>query len=203
MDVEEINESLRDAGPVSVIRWALELAKTPVLTTNFRPYEAAILHAVTQQQSDVPVIWCDTGYNTRRTYEHAVRTIAGLNLNIDVFVPEYSVGYRDVLMGIPHHDSDLHKEFTRQVKLEPFYRAMAKYSPDVWFTNIRKDQTEFRSGLDIVSETQDGILRVSPFFNWNDDQLQQYLEEHGLESEENYFDPTKVLENRECGLHTQ
>jgi phosphoadenosine phosphosulfate reductase len=85
--------------------------------------------------------------------------------------------------------------------LEPFRRAMAEMQPDVWFTNLRKGQTALRDSLDIVSLGADGVLKVSPFYHWSDADLDGYLSAHGLENELNYFDPTKVLDNRECGLH--
>ncbi|MEO0901259.1 MAG: phosphoadenylylsulfate reductase, partial [Bacteroidota bacterium] len=53
-----------------------------------------------------------------------------------------------------------------------------------------------------LSLSGDGVLKVSPFYYWNDTQLDAYLDELGLPNEHKYFDPTKVLENRECGLHT-
>ena len=31
--------------------------------------------------------------------------------------------------------------------------------------------------------------------------MEEYLYEHGLPAGEDYFDPTKVLKDRECGLH--
>ena len=109
--------------------------------------------------------------------------------------------HRDVLLGIPNIDDPEHKIFTEQVKLEPFKRAMFEHKPDVWFTNLRKGQTTFRSSLDIVSLSADGILKVSPFYYCSDTELDKYLEENNLPNEFKYFDPTKVLENRECGLH--
>ena len=42
---------------------------------------------------------------------------------------------------------------------------------------------------------------MSPFYHWSDTQLDIYLEHRELPNEHHYFDPTKVLENRECGLH--
>jgi phosphoadenosine phosphosulfate reductase len=33
--------------------------------------------------------------------------------------------------------------------------------------------------------------------------MDAYLAEHNLPNEHDYFDPTKALETRECGLHTQ
>ncbi|MFT5777760.1 MAG: phosphoadenosine phosphosulfate reductase [Crocinitomicaceae bacterium] len=202
MDISTINRQLAGRSPEAIIQWALSVAKRPVVTTNFRPYEAIILHAVSIQASDIPVVWCDTGYNTPSTYQHADRTIKALKLNVDLFVPQQTVGYRNVTHGIPEIDTPEHDEFTLQVKLEPFKRAMDKHQPDVWFTNLRKEQTDFRGSLDIVSMSKDGVIKVSPFFHWTESELDQYVDFNGLESEDNYYDPTKALANRECGLHS-
>jgi phosphoadenosine phosphosulfate reductase len=85
--------------------------------------------------------------------------------------------------------------------LEPFKRAMSAHQPDVWFTNLRKGQTAHRDSLDILSLSKDGVLKVSPFYHWDDAKLDTYLRQRNLPNEHKYFDPTKVLENRECGLH--
>lgn len=196
------NVQLKGIPPDEIIAWALRYGEKPVVTTNFRPYESAILHAVSEVKPDIPVIWCDTGYNTPQTYRHAEDLIARLGLNIDLYVPRQTAAHRDAYMGIPQIDDSRHAEFTEQVKLEPFRRAMAAHKPDVWFTNLRKGQTAHRNSLDILSYSSDGILKVSPFYHWSDSQLDAYLEELGLPNEHKYFDPTKVLANRECGLHT-
>ncbi|WP_335964696.1 phosphoadenosine phosphosulfate reductase family protein [Galbibacter sp. PAP.153] len=201
MNLKEINKELSNKTPEEIVAWAITQAKKPVVTTNFRPYEASILHATTSIKKDIPVIWCDTGYNTNKTYLHAERIIDALQLQIKLYVPQQTSAYRDAVMGIPHIDSPQHKIFTEQVKLEPFRRAMEENKPDVWFTNLRKGQTAFRDTLDIVTQDDNGVLKVSPFFYWTDEELDVYLEEHNLENEFKYFDPTKVLDNRECGLH--
>ncbi|WP_250162463.1 hypothetical protein [Psychrobacter sp. WY6] len=64
-------------------------------------------------------------------------------------------------------------------------------------------KTEFRQGLDVLSLSKDGVLKVAPLFENTDADLDVYLEEHNLPNEFDYFDPTKVEESRECGLHTQ
>ena len=196
-----INKKLKDKSPEEIISWAISFAKNPLITTNFRPYEAAILNAVTEVQKDIKVIWCDTGYNTAETYKHAEETIEKLNLNIHLYTPKQTTAHRNVVMGIPSIDDEKHVLFTEQVKLEPFSRAMKEHQPDVWFTNLRKGQTSFRNSIDIVSESKDGIIKVSPFYNWSDEALDHYLEAKNLSNEFVYFDPTKVESNRECGLH--
>ena len=201
-DINELNTLFKEASPSDIIKKALELSKEAVITTNFRPYEVAILHAVNLVKSNVDVVWCDTGYNTPQTYRHAHEVIDKLQLIVSLYVPQQTAAYRDVLMGIPDVDNPKHALFTEQVKLEPFRRAMEIHKPKVWFTNLRKGQTAFRDSIGIFSVSKEGILKVSPFYYWSDTDLDAYLEEHKLPNEFKYFDPTKALENRECGLHS-
>jgi len=199
--IKELNEAFKDSAPADIIKKAFELNNEAVVTTNFRPYEAAILHAVNAVENAIPVVWCDTGYNTPQTYKHAEQVIKNLSLNVFLYVPKQTSSHRDVVMGIPSIDAPEHALFTEQVKLEPFTRAMAEHKPKVWFTNLRQGQTAFRNSIGIFSLSKDGVLKVSPFYFWSDEILDNYLEENNLPNEFKYFDPTKALENRECGLH--
>lgn len=204
IDLAAANNALKGKTPQEIIAWAIANSKDPLVTTNFRPYESVILHMAVQAKPDIRVLWVDSGYNTSATYRFAEKVIQDLNLNIETYIPQMSAARRNVLMkGIPDVDDPLHEEFTRQVKLEPFQRALAQMKPDLWLNAIRKDQTEFRQSLDIVSASKDGIIKVAPLFNWTDADLEAYLAEHNLPNEHDYFDPTKAVETRECGLHTQ
>ncbi|MFQ3239358.1 MAG: phosphoadenosine phosphosulfate reductase [Olleya marilimosa] len=201
IDINRVNQELKDKSPQDIVGWAINIANNPLVTTNFRPYEAAILHLVSVQKKDIKVIWCDTGYNTPNTYKHAEAVIKTLDLNVKLYVPKQTVAHRNVVMGIPDVNDPNHKNFTEQVKLEPFTRAFLEHKPDLWFTNLRKGQTTFRDSIDVVSIDKNGVIKVSPFYNFSDEALDAYLEKHQLPNEFKYFDPTKVLGNRECGLH--
>jgi len=187
--------------PEEIVEWAIDKAKKPVITTNFRPYEVAILHLVSSLKKDIKVIWCDTGYNTSNTYEHAEYLINILKLNIQLYVPKQTAAHRESVLGIPELDTPEHTIFTEQVKLEPFKRAMSEHEPDFWFTNLRKGQTAFRNSIDVISQGKSGIVKVSPFYNFSDEDLNDYLTKYNLPNEFKYYDPTKQLANRECGLH--
>ena len=204
INLDQANQELQGKTPEQIVEWALAKAENPIITTNFRSYESAILHLVAKQKPDITVLWVDSGYNTRATYDFANKLIKDLNLNVVTYIPQQTSAHRDATMnGIPSVNNPLHDEFTEQVKLEPFRRALSELKPDVWFNAIRKDQTEFRQGLDVLSQSKDGVLKVAPLFYKNDKDLDAYLEENNLPNEFDYFDPTKVEENRECGLHTQ
>lgn len=200
-DLVSHNKELAQKSPEEIIKWVMIFAQNPVVTTNFRPYEASILHAVTCINPSAQIVWCDTGYNTSQTYKHADQLIKNMDLNISIFLPKQSVAHRNTIMGIPGVEDENHSLFTKQVKLEPFERAMKKHKPDVWFTNLRAGQTSFRDGIGILSFSKDGILKVSPFYHWSDEELDDYLKQNNLPNEFKYFDPTKALTNRECGIH--
>lgn len=201
-ELQQLNEQLRNLHPGDIITWSMGLGKRTVLTTNFRPYEAAILHAVTEIEPEIPVIWCDTGYNTEYTYRHADELIQRFGLNVFLYSPLQSTALREARMGIPDIDDPRHREFTDQVKLEPFRRAFSEHLPEMWFTNLRQGQTQHRDTLDILSISADGIMKISPFYFWSDREMDTYLQSHGLPNEFRYYDPTKVYEDRECGLHS-
>ncbi|ANH60635.1 phosphoadenosine phosphosulfate reductase domain-containing protein [Dokdonia donghaensis] len=200
-DIDALNARFATATPQEVISYAIAQASKAIITTNFRPYEGVLLHAVTQVAPQLPVVWCDSGYNTKATYTHAQELIETLDLQIDLYVPKQTRAHRDILMGIPSIDDPQHAVFTEQVKIEPFTRAMGTQKPDVWFTNLRKGQTALRDSLDIFSVSKAGVLKVSPFYNYSDSDLDVYLKEHNLPNETDYYDPTKVLAHRECGIH--
>ena len=205
LDLAKINAELQGQTPEQIVRWALAQNKRALLTTSFSPNSAAILHLVKQIQSDLPIVWIDSGYNVPDAYRVAEQIIEQLKLNIHVYTPLMTAERRNALMGgIPHPDDnpELHAEFVRQVKLEPFQRAIDELKPEIWLTGIRREETEYRKTLDIVSWDNRGLLRVAPLFNWSEQDLQDYMQRFQLPSCKHYFDPTKVADNAECGLHT-
>ncbi|HVZ66430.1 MAG TPA: phosphoadenosine phosphosulfate reductase family protein [Lacunisphaera sp.] len=199
------NAELRAQPPLDIIRWALARASgRAIVSTNFRPYEAVILHLAVTAQPDIPVLWVDHGYNRAATYRHAENLRARLKLNLKPYLPRLTPAHRDALHGpIPTLDDEAGlKLFSAQMKLEPFQRGMKELAPAVWITALRQSQNPNRAGLDIVTRDANfGALKVSPLFHWSDAQLEAYLAEHQLPNEWDYFDPAKADEKRECGLH--
>lgn len=199
------NRELRAKSPLEIVRWAVAQAGgRAVVSTNFRPYEAAILHLAVSVQPDIPVLWVDHGYNRPATYRHAEELRARLGLNLKPYLPRLTPAHRDALYGpIPTTEDEAGlKKFSALMKLEPFQRGMRELAPTVWLTALRQVQNPNRAGLDIVSLDENfGALKVSPFFYATDADLEAYLAAHRLPNEWDYFDPAKADEKRECGLH--
>jgi phosphoadenosine phosphosulfate reductase len=202
------NAELRGKSPLEIALWAVAHARETggraVVSTNFRPYEAVVLHLATQAQADIPVLWVDHGYNRPATYRHAEEVKNLLGLHLKAYLPKVTPAHRDAIDGpIPTpEDEEGLKKFSALMKLEPFQRGMRELAPTIWITALRKVQNPNRAELDIVSaDANFGSLKVSPVFYFSDAEMETYLKEHKLPNEWDYFDPAKADEKRECGLH--
>jgi phosphoadenosine phosphosulfate reductase len=210
MDTDQIasaNAELRDKPAHDVVNWAIAHAKgRAIVSTNFRPYEAVLLHLVTRVQPDIPVLWVDHGYNRPATYKHAGHLKTLLRLNIKAYLPKLTAAHYDAVHGglpepTPENEERI-KAFSAVMKLEPFQRGMKELAPTVWITALRRVQNPNRAGLDIVSPDGNfNSLKISPVFYWSDADMEAYLAKHQLPNEWDYFDPAKADEKRECGLH--
>ncbi len=208
MKAEELqhwNRELRDRTPLEITRWAIERAEGRALvSTNFRPYEAVVLHLCVQAQPDIPVLWVDHGYNRPATYRHAEALRRRLGLNLRPYLPRLTAAHRDAVFGevpAPGDETGLQR-FSAVMKLEPFQRGMRELRPAVWITGLRRSQNPHRAGLDILgADTHFGCLKVSPVFHTSDAGMEEWLRAHELPNEWDYFDPAKADDQRECGLH--
>jgi phosphoadenosine phosphosulfate reductase len=205
--VAAANTELGGKSAPEIVRWAI--AQSPgraIVSTNYRPYEAVLLHLVTRAQADIPVLWADHGYNRPATYRHAESLKKLLRLKVHAYVPAMTAAHYDAVHGgapdpAPENEERL-KLFSKVMKLEPFQRGMRDLAPKVWFTALRKVQNPNRAELDImVADSHFNTLKISPLFHWSDADMEAYLKQHQLPNEWDYFDPAKADDKRECGLH--
>ena len=203
IDLEKLNKELKNKTPEEIISWALKLSDDRIVTTSFGIYSAVLLKTFNKLDKDINVIWCDTGLNTDETYKHSRSLINEYNLNINIYSPKATIKQIELLKEKIIIDEEFHEDFSEILKLEPFRRALNTHQPKLWFTNIRVRQTEYRDSKDILSYSKGGILKVSPFYYWTDEELDALLIKNNLPKNGSYFDPIKSLKNRECGIHFQ
>src|ERR1700712_1166801 len=99
-EITRLNTELRAKSPLEIVRWAIAQAGgRAIVSTNFRPYEAAILHLAVQAQADIPVLWVDHGYNRPATYKHTEELRARFKLNLKPYLPRVTAAHRDAIYG--------------------------------------------------------------------------------------------------------
>ena len=146
-ELQPLNDRFQNASPQEILAWALEQGPA-LVTTNFRPYEAVILHLATVLQPDVPVLWVDHGTNLPETYRFAETCRTRLGLNLKSYLPRMTSAHWLALNGgqVPMPDEvERVESFSRIMKLEPFERGMAELAPAVWITALRREQNPQRA----------------------------------------------------------
>lgn len=206
-ELQLLNDSFLNASPQEILAWALEQGPA-VVTTNFRPYEAVILHWVTALQPEVPVLWVDHGTNLPETYRFAEACRTRLGLNLKPYLPRMTSAHWLALNGgqVPMPDEvDRVESFSRIMKLEPFERGMTELAPAVWITALRREQNPQRAATlrPVMWDAKFRCLKINPILDWTPNELEAYLAEHGLPNELTYYDPAKGDEKHECGLHAK
>lgn len=192
----------RSAQALELIRETLRGGEPAIVTSNFRPFAAVMLHLVTRIRPEIPVIWMDSGYNTPETYRHAEALRTQLGLNLHIYTPRRTRAQREALEGAPPaRDDPRFDAFVHEVKLEPFERALAEFKPKIWFNGVRASDTAKRATMQPLERNADGILKVAPLLDWSSRDLHLYLQQHGLPNSWDYYDPTKPDPAQECGLH--
>ena len=193
-DLAQLNEQLRGHSPAEIIGAVGELGRRPLVTTSFGTESAVLLHLLHRHFPRLPVVWLDSGENSDLTYEFVERLRQRLDLDLHIYRPREDT-------GIDLQTADL-QERSEHFKREPFARMLDELRPDLWFAGIRRDETEFRRSLDVLSWGRPGVLRVAPLFWQDKDWGLEYLRAHDLPSNDAYWDVVKgEAEKTECGLH--
>jgi phosphoadenosine phosphosulfate reductase len=188
--------------PEQLVAWATAPGRRAIASTSFGPFAAVTLHLATRAQPDIPVLWVDAGYGTPAMYRLADELTGLLKLNLKIYRPRRSRAHREAADGpLPGLGDPGHAAFTQEVKLEPFDRAVKDLGAETWISGIRAEETAERAAMQPVSLARDGVIRVAPVLHWTARQMHEYLKRHNLPNNFDYFDPTKVEDKRECGLH--
>lgn len=205
--ISDFNQAVQSFSAPDLLRWALDRSEgKAVVTTNFRPYEAVILHLATSAQPDIPVLWVDHGTNLPETYRFAEACRARLNLNLLPFLPKMTAAHWLAVNGgsVPMPDEvERVESFSRIMKLEPFQRGMSELAPKVWLTALRREQNPQRAASlqPVMWDEKFQCLKINPLLDWTSARLDAYLAEFDLPNERTYYDPAKGDEKHECGLH--
>ena len=192
---------LEDADARRVVRWAADaFGDGLVLSTSFGIQAAVMLHLVTREVPDIPVIWIDTGYLPPETYRFAEELRERLRLDLQVYQSELSPARMEALQGRlwepqggeaaaeraegernSESPGDLERlnRYDRLRKVEPMQRALRELGATAWLSGLRADQTRQRAGLPRIGE-QDGRAKILPILDWTTRDVHRYLKRHDL-----------------------
>ena len=163
------------------VAWALDkLPGEHIVSSSFGAQSAVMLHLMTQQQADIPVVVVDTGYLFAETYRFIDLLSHRLKLNLQVFRAEQSTAWQEARYG-KRWDQGIAgiEEYNRANKVAPMERALESLQVGTWFAGLRRSQSSGRSETPFI-EASGERWKVHPIADWSDRHVYLYLQKHDL-----------------------
>lgn len=175
------NELLEQQSPIERVEWALEnLPGHFVLSSSFGIQSAVMLHMLTQVEPNIPVLITDTGHLFPETYRFIDEMTDKLKLNLKVYSAKESAAWQLARHGEQWAQGEAALKTYNQVnKVEPLERGLSELNAGTWFSGIRRQQSDHRAGLSVVSILR-GRFKVHPIIDWSNRDVHQYLTQHNL-----------------------
>lgn len=175
------NDALEKQSAMQRVEWAMEhLPGHFVLSSSFGIQSAVMLHMLTEVDANIPVILTDTGHLFPETYRFIDEMTKRFNLNLKVYSANESAAWQLARYGEQwNQDEQSLKQYNRMNKVEPLERGLSELGAGTWFSGIRRQQSDHRAGLSVVSVLR-GRFKVHPIIDWHNKDVHQYLTKHNL-----------------------
>ncbi|MEO0974701.1 MAG: phosphoadenylyl-sulfate reductase [Pseudomonadota bacterium] len=218
------NATLERLSAEERVAWALEhLPGSFVLSSSFGAQSAVMLHMVTRQKPDTPVILIDTGYLFAETYRFVDEMTERLSLNLITYRPLTSPAWQEARYGKRWEQGATGiNAYNQDNKVEPMQRALRELDVGTWFSGLRRSQASTRQALPVLSGAEER-WKVLPVVDWSDRDVYDYLQRFDLPYHPMWYEgyvsigdvhTTRSLHDagsvedtrffgllRECGLH--
>ncbi|HOB49397.1 MAG TPA: phosphoadenylyl-sulfate reductase [Mycobacterium sp.] len=140
--------------------------------------DAVLVDLAAKVRPGVPVLFLDTGYHFAETIgtRDAVSTV--YDVTVVNVTPEHSVAEQDRLLGKDLFARDP-GECCRLRKVVPLRAALQPFA--AWVTGIRRVEAPTRANAGLIEYDEAfGLVKVNPLAAWTDEDMQAYIEAHGI-----------------------
>jgi phosphoadenosine phosphosulfate reductase len=177
----QANLLLKSKAPQERIAWCLEnLPGKHAIASSFGVQSAVMLHLMTQQYPDIPVLLVDTGYMFAETYQFIDQLTTRLNLNLHVFRSDISSAWQEARYGQLWQQGLQGIERYNEInKVKPLQQALEKLEVATWFSGMRRVQAKSRENLELLT-TKNNRYKVHPIADWSNRDVHIYLKENSL-----------------------
>jgi phosphoadenosine phosphosulfate reductase len=168
---------LADATAEEIVRWAADTFDDRLCLTSSMT-DAVLIHLASAAQPGIDVIFLDTGYHFAETIGMRDAVAVMYPVNVVNVTPARTVAEQDAEFGQRLYARD--PDFCCAMrKVRPLERALRPY--DAWITGVRRDETPSRRNAKAVEwDARRGMVKVNPIVSWSQDQVDQYIEAHGI-----------------------
>jgi phosphoadenosine phosphosulfate reductase len=175
--VSHVGAELELAPAEVIIEWAVATFGERFCITSSMS-DAVLAHLASRVAPGVDVVFLDTGYHFPETVGTRDAVEATLPVNLVTVVPDLTVAEQDAAYGkdLFARDPDL---CCAMRKVAPLQRSLERY--DAWATGLRRQETHNRVIAPVVGwDENKEKVKVSPLARWSDEDVERYIDEHGV-----------------------
>ena len=136
------------------------------LTCSFQAEDVLLTRLAIELDAKIPILFLDTGYHFKDTYEYRDRIAREWELNLINLLPAKTVAEQEAEHGLLYQLAP--DQCCRLRKVEPLFKAVAGYR--VWLTGLRREQARSRAALEEEALfTLPGgkqVLKLAPLAAW-------------------------------------
>lgn len=180
-DVAALNERMEGLDAAGRIRLLAEtFGDRVVATSSFGLQAAVMLQLLKDNAPEIPIVFIDTGYLFPETYRYSALLEEQIGFESKVYHPEISAARQEALHGkLWEQGAEGMERYGLVNKVEPMNRALRDLGADVWISGLRRAQSSTRSRR-TFAERQSRTLKVYPILDWQDSQVEEFLDERQL-----------------------
>ena len=173
--------NLEDSTAFARIQWAKNtFGDSLVMSTSFGIQSAVLLHLVTQQIPNIPIIFIDTGYLFPETYSLAEDLTKRLKLNLLTYRANLAPKEQEDQYGkLWEQGEEGLDQYNKINKIEPMNRAITELKASAWLSGLRRQQSQSRKNLSAV-QRQNKVTKIYPIIDWDDATIYKYITENNL-----------------------
>ena len=174
---ERAATELEGASALDLLRWTDEnFGGNYVVASNMQ--DAVLVDMAAKVRPGVDVLFLDTGYHFVETIGTRDAVSDVYDVNVVSVTPEHSVDEQDARLGKNLFARDPN-ECCRLRKVAPLGKALRGYS--AWVTGLRRVEAPTRANAPVVSfDAAFGLVKVNPLAAWTDEDMQDYIDAHGI-----------------------
>jgi phosphoadenosine phosphosulfate reductase len=175
--VARAGEQLKDASALEILTWADEQFGSAWCIASSMA-DAVLPHLASRVRPGVDVLFLDTGYHFAETIGTRDAVAATLPVNVKTLLPLRTVAEQDASFGPRLYERNPDQCCALR-KVMPLREGLSGYT--AWASGVRRDEATTRSDTRVVDwDEQRKMVKLNPIAAWTQDDVDAYIEEHGI-----------------------
>lgn len=182
--LKQYTKELADKSAEDILAWCFKEFSSDrvILASSFSAEDQVLTDMLSRSGTGARIFTLDTGRLFQETYEVMQRSMDKYHIRYETCVPDSGEVASMVSAEGPDamYASREKRECCCEIrKIRPLKKILA--TADAWICGLRRDQGLTRKETQVIEgDVAQGIYKISPLFNWSEDDVWRYIRQHDV-----------------------